>query len=63
LLIEDHTVLRQTLALVFDREPEFEVVAPAGTVAEARQVLNSLEVGVDAGVFDLSLPDGEGTEN
>ena len=53
MLVEDHTVLRQTLALVFDREPKFEVVAQAGTVAEARKVLNGLEDGVDAGVFDL----------
>lgn len=62
LLIDDHTVLRQTLALVFDREPEFEVYAQAGTVAEARETLNRLSDKVDIGIFDLSLPDGEGTE-
>ena len=62
LLVEDHTAFRQTLTLVFDREPEFEVVAQAGTVAEARETLNELEDGVDAAVLDLSLPDGEGSE-
>jgi DNA-binding NarL/FixJ family response regulator len=60
LLVEDHASFRQTLAFVFDREPEFEVVAQAGSLAEARQVVDSLEV--DLGVLDLSLPDGEGIE-
>ncbi len=62
LLVEDHTAFRQTLALVFEGEPEFKVVAQAGTLAEAREALNSLEDGIEVGVFDLSLPDGEGTE-
>lgn len=62
LLVEDHTAFRQILALVFDREPEFEVVAQAGTVSGAREALNELEDGVDVGIVDLSLPDGEGTE-
>ena len=37
LLVEDHASFRQTLAFVFDQEPEFEVVAQAGTLAEARR--------------------------
>jgi DNA-binding NarL/FixJ family response regulator len=60
LLVEDHASFRQTLAFVFDREPEFEVVAQAGSLAEAHQVIDGLEV--DLGVMDLSLPDGEGIE-
>src|SRR5215207_8924410 len=60
LLIEDHASFRQTLAFVFDEEPEFEVVAQAGTLAEARTAMDGLEA--DLGVIDLSLPDGEGTE-
>jgi DNA-binding NarL/FixJ family response regulator len=39
LLVEDHASFRQTLALVFDQELDFEVVAQAGTVAEARRVM------------------------
>ena len=58
LLVEDHTSFRQTLALVLDGEPEFEVVAQAGTVAGTREVLAGLGGGVDVGVFDLSLPTG-----
>jgi DNA-binding NarL/FixJ family response regulator len=60
LLIEDHASFRQTLALVFDQQPEFEVVAQAGTLAEARRAMEGSEA--DLGVIDLSLPDGEGTE-
>ena len=60
LLVEDHASFRQTLALVFDQEPDFEVVAQAGTVAEARLVMADREA--DLAVVDLSLPDGEGVE-
>ena len=60
MLVEDHASFRQTLAFVFDQESEFEVVAQAGSLAEARQVMDGLEV--DLGVMDLSLPDGEGIE-
>jgi DNA-binding NarL/FixJ family response regulator len=60
LLVEDHASFRQTLALVFEGEPDFEVVAQAGTVAEAREVMGDSDA--DLGVVDLSLPDGEGVE-
>lgn len=60
LLVEDHASFRQTLAYVFDQQPEFEVVAQAGTIAEARRVMAGVEA--DLGVIDLSLPDGEGTQ-
>jgi DNA-binding NarL/FixJ family response regulator len=60
LLVEDHASFRQTLALVFDQQPEFEVVAQAGTLAETRRKMDGFEA--DLGVIDLALPDGEGTE-
>jgi DNA-binding NarL/FixJ family response regulator len=60
LLVEDHASFRQTLALVFDQELDFEVVAQAGTVAEARRVMEDREA--DLAVVDLSLPDGEGVD-
>jgi DNA-binding NarL/FixJ family response regulator len=58
LLVDDHATFREPLAFMFDREPDFEVVAEAGTLAEARSVLE----GVDLAVVDLDLPDGDGTE-
>jgi len=60
LLVEDHASFRQTLAFVFDQQPEFEVTAQAGTLAEARRAMDGFEA--DLGVLDLTLPDGEGTE-
>ena len=57
LLVDDHTSYREMLCFVFEREPEFEVVAQAGSLAEARSMLE----GVDIAVVDLDLPDGDGT--
>ena len=58
LLVEDHAIFRELFASTFAREPGFEVVAQAGALAEARGVLE----GVDVAVLDLRLPDGEGTD-
>jgi DNA-binding NarL/FixJ family response regulator len=58
LLVEDHATFREPLAFMLNREPEFEVVAQVGSLAEARRALE----GVDLAVVDLDLPDGNGTE-
>ena len=58
MLVEDHASFRQAIAFVLGREPGFEVVAQAGSLAEARQVLE----GVDVAVVDLALPDGNGAD-
>src|SRR5215208_123289 len=58
MLVEDHASFRQALAFVLGREPGFKVVAQAGSLAEARQVLE----GVDVAVVDLALPDGNGAD-
>jgi DNA-binding NarL/FixJ family response regulator len=60
LLVEDHASFRQTLALVFDQQPDFQVVAQAGSLGEARRVMRGREA--DLGVINLALPDGEGLE-
>jgi DNA-binding NarL/FixJ family response regulator len=56
LLVEDHASFREAAASVFEREPDFEVVGQAGSLAEARGMLE----GVDVAVVDLFLPDGRG---
>ena len=58
LLVDDHATFREPLAFMFEREPDFEVVAQAGSLAEARRMLG----GTDLAVVDLDLPDGDGTE-
>jgi DNA-binding NarL/FixJ family response regulator len=60
LIVEDHASFRQTLAFVFDQQPDFEVVAQAGSLGEARRVMHGREA--DLGVIDLALPDGDGLE-
>jgi DNA-binding NarL/FixJ family response regulator len=59
MLVEDHLSFRQSLALLLSREPDLEVVAQAGSLAQARQMLDSR---LDVAVLDLSLPDGDGRE-
>lgn len=58
LLVDDHATFREPLAFMLDLEPEFEVVAQAGSLAEARRLLD----GIDLAIVDLNLPDGDGTE-
>jgi DNA-binding NarL/FixJ family response regulator len=60
LLVEDHASFRQTLALVFDQQPDFGVVAQAGSLGEARRVMRGRKA--DLGIIDLVLPDGEAAE-
>ncbi|CAN5698600.1 response regulator transcription factor [soil metagenome] len=62
LLIEDHTAFRQTLALMLEQEPDFEVFLQAGTLEEARSKLESTEDSADVGIVDLTLTDGEGLD-
>jgi hypothetical protein len=56
LLVEDHATVRDAIAAAFEREAGFEVVAQAGSLEEARGMLE----GIDVAVVDLGLPDGHG---
>lgn len=58
LLVEDHAIVREAIASTFERDASFEVVGQAGSLAEARTVLQ--EEPVDVAVIDLGLPDGYG---
>jgi DNA-binding NarL/FixJ family response regulator len=62
LLVEDHASFRQALAYMFEREPDFEVVAQAGSLAEARTLPGDSLKDVEVAVVDLALPDGDGLE-
>jgi DNA-binding NarL/FixJ family response regulator len=59
MLVDDHSTLRQAIAFFLEQEPGFEVVAQAGTLAEARRLLTE---DVDLAIVDLALPDGNGRE-
>jgi DNA-binding NarL/FixJ family response regulator len=59
MLVEGHAAFRQALAYLLSHEADPEVVAEAGSLAEARGALagGRLEVAV----LDLALPGREGT--
>ena len=59
LLVDDHTAIREALAVAFQIEGDFEVVGQAGSLAEARRMLEEVEQ-VDVAIVDLGLPDGYG---
>jgi PAS domain S-box-containing protein len=56
LLVEDHAAVREAVADAFRHEPDFGVVGEAATLAEAREMLDE----VDVALVDLGLPDGDG---
>ncbi len=57
MLVEDHASFRQAIAFILGREAGIEVVAEAGTFAEARRLL--AERDIDVAILDLHLPDGD----
>ena len=60
LVVDDHEVVRQGLSAMLDRRPNFQVVAEAGTVAEAFAMARRFEPNLI--VMDVRLPDGSGIE-
>ena len=58
-LVEDHAAFREALATFLEEDPDFEVAAQVGSLAEA----NGIESAVaDVAIIDLSLPDGDGID-
>jgi DNA-binding NarL/FixJ family response regulator len=57
MLVEDHITFREALAFLLSHEPDLEVVAQAGSLAQAREAL--LQGRLDVAVIDFGLPDGE----
>ena len=61
LLIEDHTLFRESLALLLEWRMQVESVQ-AGSLAEGRRVLSAVKGTADFAIIDLDLPDGDGSE-
>jgi len=63
LLLDDHAVVRESLAQVLSQVAGLEVVGQAGSVAEAKILLRGRVTGDGTGtvlICDVSLPDGSG---
>jgi DNA-binding NarL/FixJ family response regulator len=60
MLVEDYLAFREALAFLLSHKPDLEIVAQAGSLAQAREAL--LERHLDVAVVDLGLPDGDGRE-
>lgn len=60
MLVDDHASFRQAIAFLVDREPDLQVVASAGSLAEARALLKKATIHVC--LLDMELPDGTGTD-
>ncbi|HVK28393.1 MAG TPA: response regulator transcription factor [Nocardioides sp.] len=60
LLIDDHELIRNGLGAVLDLEPDLQVIATAGSVAEGIQRYH--EVSPDVVVTDLQMQDGTGLD-
>lgn len=60
MIIEDHADFRALMEVLLGREPDIELLAQAGSLAEARSHAARLEL--DVAVLDLGLPDGSGAD-
>jgi DNA-binding NarL/FixJ family response regulator len=58
LVVEDNASFRDVFSLGLNHQPDLEVVAQAGSLAEARAMLE----GIDVVIVDRGLPDGDGLE-
>lgn len=58
MLVDDHPVVRQGLTSFFGLQSDLQVVAEAGSLAEARRL--SQETPLDLVLLDVQLPDGNG---
>lgn len=60
MIVDDHTVLRQGLKLLFDGTPDLRVAGEASSGAEALALLAASPV--DIAIVDLSMPEMNGIE-
>jgi two-component system, OmpR family, response regulator PhoP len=60
LLVEDHRLLRECLAVTLEEHMDLKNTLQAGSLAEARQFWGHLPSEVDLAIVDLDLPNGEG---
>lgn len=62
MILDDHAVFRQALAVMLEYRAGFEVYADIASPDEASAALEGLNGGLDLAVVDLDLPDGGAKE-
>jgi two-component system, NarL family, nitrate/nitrite response regulator NarL len=58
LIVDDHTLFRESIARLLNAEPDFEVVADCGTIREALRVISKASVDLVLLDFDLGEQTG-----
>ena len=59
-IVDDHAMVRESIALALGRSPEIDVVGSAASVREGRAMAQELHP--DVALLDYSLPDGTGID-
>jgi DNA-binding NarL/FixJ family response regulator len=62
LIVDDHDLFRQVLAVVLGQYTDLKESLQAHSLSEARRVLDDLDGRIDLAIVDLDIPDGSATE-
>ena len=62
LLVEDHRLIRESLAVVLEEHTGLKNTVQAGSLAEAQRLLADLDTKVDLAIVDLDLSEGAATD-
>ena len=62
LLVNDHNLFRQSLAVVLKHRTDFKENIQAGSLVGARQILADRDGRFDLAIVDLDLPEGGATD-
>ncbi len=60
MIVEDHADFRELMEVLLGRQPDIDLLAQAGSIAEAREQAARFEL--DVAILDLGLPDGSGAD-
>jgi DNA-binding NarL/FixJ family response regulator len=60
MIVEDHADFRELMEVLLGSQPDIDLLARAGSLAEARERAAGFEL--DVAVLDLGLPDGSGAD-
>ncbi len=60
LLVEDHRLIRECLAVMLEDRMDLKVTVQAGSLADVRRLWGHLPGKIDVAIVDLDLPNGDG---